>query len=268
MASPALNLTRAAMSQSTSRGCPNGPRSRPAVTRDLARCRAVQVGGGGRTSTAWRGMRALRPTRRGCRYSTALDHPGSTTSSPGRSASATRGTARFPATPWPNRLRDRGLRSADGAVGLWRRLRGARRLKSESEGPGLRRRRRSRASSTTRQWRWYSHDPATLAPSTGVTATSESRPRTTSPSSTRKDQPGLTEPRGAIVVDDSFLDDAATGELRRGVWIDPNFVDLQHLRHAGPRRPPALATSTPARSSCSTLYEASSGGPGWNETLL
>lgn len=69
-------------------------------------------------------------------------------------------------------------------------------------------------------WRWYSHDPATLR-----LADSRYRPGGEQGAGNDDnfayfDRPTLLEPR-------TFLDDAARGDLRRVSWIDPNFVDFR-----------------------------------------
>ncbi|MDQ3934152.1 MAG: hypothetical protein M3340_05925 [Actinomycetota bacterium] len=69
-------------------------------------------------------------------------------------------------------------------------------------------------------WRWYSHDPATLR-----AADSRFRPggEDNSPWDAHFahfDRTTLAEPR-------NFLDDAAAGDLPAVSWIDPNFVDLR-----------------------------------------
>jgi phospholipase C len=78
------------------------------------------------------------------------------------------------------------------------------------------------------QWRWYSHDPATLRAADKRYRSLERRDNFTY--FNRKRISLLTETLEApITTRDSVFDDAAKGELRDVSWIDPNFIDLRVL---------------------------------------
>ncbi len=77
------------------------------------------------------------------------------------------------------------------------------------------------------QWRWYSHDPATLRAADKTYRDFRHIKRDNFTFFNRKKLSLMTEAlEAAIVSHDSFLDDAAKGELRDVSWIDPNFIDL------------------------------------------
>jgi phospholipase C len=77
------------------------------------------------------------------------------------------------------------------------------------------------------QWRWYSHDPATLRAVDKRYRDFHHVDRDNFAYFDRKKVSFVTEAlEAAIVTHDSFLDDAAKGELRDVSWIDPNFIDL------------------------------------------
>jgi len=118
------------------------------------------------------------------------------------------------------------------------------------------------------QWRWYSHDPATLR---GVDA--EYREfrhvnRDNFAYFDRKKVGFATEvAEAAIVTHDSFLDDAAKGQLRDVSWIDPNFIDLDVLDpNSNDDHPPSDVKAGQAL--VLELYEALTKSPDWEDTLL
>lgn len=118
------------------------------------------------------------------------------------------------------------------------------------------------------QWRWYSHDPATLR---GVDA--EYREfrhvnRDNFAYFDRKKVGFATEvAEAAIVTHDSFLDDAAKGQLRDVSWIDPNFIDLDVLDpNSNDDHPPSDVKAGQAL--VLELYEALTRSPDWEDTLL
>src|SRR6476469_1346948 len=77
------------------------------------------------------------------------------------------------------------------------------------------------------QWRWYSHDPATLRAADKLYRRIRDLKRDNFTYFNRKKVSLVTQAaESAIVSHDSFLDDAAKGELRDVSWIDPNFIDL------------------------------------------
>ncbi len=116
------------------------------------------------------------------------------------------------------------------------------------------------------QWRWYSHDPATLR-----AADSHYRHefmRDNFSFFDRKKVSFGTEVGEALIVGhDSFLDDAAKGQLRDVSWIDPNFIDLKILDPgSNDDHPPTDIRAGQAL--VLELYEALSRGPAWDDTLL
>jgi phospholipase C len=117
-----------------------------------------------------------------------------------------------------------------------------------------------------RQWRWYSHDPATLRAADGHYRDHFMRDNFSF--FDRKKLSFLTEAGEALIVGhDSFLDDAAKGQLRDVSWIDPNFIDLKILDpNSNDDHPPTDIRAGQAL--VLELYEALSRSPAWNDTLL
>jgi phospholipase C len=78
----------------------------------------------------------------------------------------------------------------------------------------------------------------------------------------------LTEAGEALIVGhDSFLDDAAKGQLRDVSWIDPNFIDLKILDpSSNDDHPPTDIRAGQAL--VLEVYEALSRSPAWDDTLL
>ncbi len=119
------------------------------------------------------------------------------------------------------------------------------------------------------QWRWYSHDPATLRG-----ADSEyrrfSRPHRENFAYFDRKRMSLATraAEGAIVeLHDSFLDDVAKGQLRDVSWIDPNFIDLKVLDpNSNDDHPPSDVRAGQAL--VLEIYEALVKSPGWEDTLL
>ena len=117
------------------------------------------------------------------------------------------------------------------------------------------------------QWRWYSHDPATLRAADGHYRRAASC-ATTSASLTARSSDFLTEAGEALIVGhDSFLDDAAKGQLRDVSWIDPNFIDLKRPRPQLQRRPSADRHPRRAGVRARGLRSAVT-QPAWDDTLL
>jgi phospholipase C len=118
------------------------------------------------------------------------------------------------------------------------------------------------------QWRWYSHDPATLRAADGHYRDLFDIKRDNFTYYDRKRISSLTElAEGAIVARDSFLDDAAKGELRDVSWIDPNFIDLDVLEtSSNDDHPPSDIRA--GQAFVLELYEALRRSPVWNETVL
>ena len=119
------------------------------------------------------------------------------------------------------------------------------------------------------QWRWYSHDPATLRAADRYYRDFRNLNRDNFAYFDRKRVSLKTKVAEGVAVElhDGFLDDAAKGELRDVSWIDPNFIDLKILiRIPNDDHPPsdvragqALALET---------YEALVNSEGWEDTLL
>jgi phospholipase C len=116
------------------------------------------------------------------------------------------------------------------------------------------------------QWRWYSHDPATLRATDKLYRTLERRDNFTY--FNRKRISFLTETLEApITARDSFLDDAAKGELRDVSWIDPNFIDLRILDPvSNDDHPPSDIHS--GQEFVLEVYDALVNSPAWTDTLL
>ncbi|HEY2335419.1 MAG TPA: alkaline phosphatase family protein [Solirubrobacterales bacterium] len=118
------------------------------------------------------------------------------------------------------------------------------------------------------QWRWYSHDPATLRAADGHYRDFRHIKRDNFAYFNRKKVSLQTEAgEAAIVTDDSFLDDAAKGELRDVSWIDPNFIDLSVLDpNSNDDHPPSDVKAGQAL--VLELYEALASSPAWEDTVL
>jgi phospholipase C len=118
------------------------------------------------------------------------------------------------------------------------------------------------------QWRWYSHDPGTLRVVDGHYRDLDDLKRGNFAYFDRKKVSPVTElAESLIVAHDSFLDDAAKGELRDVSWIDPNFIDLSVLDpNSNDDHPPSDIRAGQAL--VLELYEALTRSPNWEDTLL
>ncbi len=118
------------------------------------------------------------------------------------------------------------------------------------------------------QWRWYSHDPATLRAADGRYRDFRHINRDNFAYFNRKKMSLETRVvESAIVTHDSFLDDAAKGELRDVSWIDPNFIDLSVLEtNSNDDHPPSDVKAGQAL--VLELYEALASSPNWKDTVL
>jgi len=118
------------------------------------------------------------------------------------------------------------------------------------------------------QWRWYSHDPATLRAADGSYRDFKHLKRDNFAYFNRKKIGLVTEGLEAgIVTHDSFLDDAAKGELRDVSWIDPNFIDLSVLDpSSNDDHPPSDVKAGQAL--VLEIYEALASSPNWEDTVL
>jgi phospholipase C len=118
------------------------------------------------------------------------------------------------------------------------------------------------------QWRWYSHDPATLRAADSYYRDFRHIKRDNFAYFNRKKIGFVAEGlESAIVTHDSFLDDAAKGELRDVSWIDPNFIDLSVLDpSSNDDHPPSDVKA--GQAFVLELYEALAKSPNWEDTVL
>jgi phospholipase C len=118
------------------------------------------------------------------------------------------------------------------------------------------------------QWRWYSHDPATLRAADGQYRRFNDIKRDNFAFFDRKQLSVLTTlSEAAIVTGDSFLDDAANGTLRDVSWIDPNFIDLSVLEtSSNDDHPPSDIRA--GQAFILDVYDALRNSPAWEDTLL
>jgi phospholipase C len=118
------------------------------------------------------------------------------------------------------------------------------------------------------QWRWYSHDPATLRGLDSRYRDFTNPRRANFAFFNRQRVSVLTEVlESPFVTPDSFLDDAANGALREVSWIDPNFIDLKVLDpNSNDDHPPADIRAGQAL--VLDIYEALRNSPDWDDTLL
>jgi phospholipase C len=117
------------------------------------------------------------------------------------------------------------------------------------------------------QWRWYSHDPATLRAADKLYRSFLDRHQHNFAFVDRKRVRLLTEAAEWLIAGDSFLDDAAKGELRDLSWIDPNFIDFRIWDpNSSDDHPPSDIRAGQAL--VLDLYEALVRSPGWEDTVL
>jgi phospholipase C len=181
----------------------------------------------------------------------------------------------IPGDTWPNRLFALAGTDAPEPVGhkpdplrrLLRRIAGVPFLKALGNAPIF------EVEAFTRQlldddWRWYSHDPATLRAADGAYRDFRKLNRDNFSFFDRKKVSLVTEAlESPIVGGNSFLDDAAAGELRRVSWIDPNFFDLGVLDpNSDDDHPPSDVRAGQAL--VLEIYEALVNGPQWENTML
>lgn len=183
----------------------------------------------------------------------------------------------IPGDTWPNRLYALAAKSAKSVghkPGSWKRL--VRRL----GGGGLVHRIENapifEVAAFTRQledaqWRWYSHDPATLRGADKHYRDFLHIKRKNFAYFNRKEiSLPLDVAQAAFVFQDSFLDDATKeGEhgLREVSWIDPNFINLRVLDPtSNDDHPPSDVRA--GQQLVLELYHALVHSPGWKDTLL
>jgi phospholipase C len=118
------------------------------------------------------------------------------------------------------------------------------------------------------QWRWYSHDPATLRAADGNYRRPDDLKVENFAYFDRKKIGWLTQAVESAIVDhSSFLDDAANGQLREVSWIDPNFIDLNILDpNSNDDHPPTDIRA--GQAFILQIYEALTRSPSWEDTLL
>jgi phospholipase C len=119
-----------------------------------------------------------------------------------------------------------------------------------------------------RQWRWYSQDPATLRAADGLYRQLRHLNRDNFAYFDRTKlswSEHVTD--AAIDTHDSFLDDAAKGQLRDVSWIDPNFADL-HVLHPNSNDDHPPADIKAGQALVLEIYEALVNSPNWEDTLL
>lgn len=117
-------------------------------------------------------------------------------------------------------------------------------------------------------WRWYSHDPATLRAVDGGYRSFPNLDRDNFAWFDKKEiSLGMQVGELPIMLDDSFLDDAAKGRLRKVSWIDPNFVNLKVFdTSSDDDHPPSHVHA--GQQLVLTLYDSLARSPSWDDTLL
>jgi phospholipase C len=119
------------------------------------------------------------------------------------------------------------------------------------------------------QWRWYSHDPATLRCADREYRNFRHLNRENFAFFDRKRMSIVTRAAEGLAVElhDSFLDDAAKGDLRDVSWIDPNFIDLKVLDpNSNDDHPPSDVRAGQAL--VLETYEALVNSRDWEDTLM
>jgi phospholipase C len=120
-------------------------------------------------------------------------------------------------------------------------------------------------------WRWYSHDPATLRAADGEYRRFDDLKQDNFAWFDRRQMSFTTklaeERIFDIVEPDSFLDDAVNGQLRKVSWIDPNFVDVKVLDpHSNDDHPPSDILA--GQQLVFDVYDALIKSPHWDDTVL
>jgi len=120
-----------------------------------------------------------------------------------------------------------------------------------------------------KQWRWYSHDPATLRCADSRYRDFLNLNRDNFAYCDRKKMSVITEVAEGLAVElhNGFLDDAVKGQLRDVSWIDPNFIDLSILDpNSNDDHPPSDIHA--GQILVLDLFEALVNSPDWLDTLL
>jgi phospholipase C len=118
------------------------------------------------------------------------------------------------------------------------------------------------------QWRWYSHDPATLRLIDARYRRAEHPMRDNFAFFDSRKVSFVTKvaERG-IVRGNSFLDDAADDKLPQVSWIDPNFIDVSVLEtQSNDDHPPSDIRA--GQAFVLEVYNALLHSKGWRDTLL
>jgi phospholipase C len=118
------------------------------------------------------------------------------------------------------------------------------------------------------QWRWYSHDPATLRAADSMYRRIADLKADNFAFFDRKKVSVATQAAEAVIVGgDSFLDDAAKGRLPQVSWIDPNFIDLTVLDPSSSDDHPPCDIRA-GQAFVLEVYNALARSPAWNDTVL
>ncbi|HEY2789998.1 MAG TPA: alkaline phosphatase family protein [Gaiellales bacterium] len=117
------------------------------------------------------------------------------------------------------------------------------------------------------QWRWYSHDPATLRAVDGRYRQLFHLSKDNFAYFSKKTVSLELEAAEVLFVGGSFLDDAANGKLRDVSWIDPNFIDLQIFDPTGDDDHPPSDIHA-GQGLVLDLFQALVNSPQWEDTVL
>jgi phospholipase C len=118
------------------------------------------------------------------------------------------------------------------------------------------------------QWRWYSHDPATLRLTDSRYRRLDHPMRDNFAFFDRRNLNLLTQAsQAALVRGDSFLDDAANDRLPAVSWIDPNFIDVSVFEtQSNDDHPPSDIRS--GQAFILEVYNALMHSRQWRDTML
>jgi phospholipase C len=117
------------------------------------------------------------------------------------------------------------------------------------------------------QWRWYSHDPATLRAADGRYRDFTHLGKGNFSFFNRREFSLALEQAEGLFTGGSFLDDVAHNQLRDVSWIDPNFIDVRVVdQSSNDDHPPSDITN--GQLLVLDLYEALLRSRDWDDTLL
>lgn len=122
-----------------------------------------------------------------------------------------------------------------------------------------------------RDWRWYSHDPATLRAADSMYRKFKDLKQDNFTWFDRRQMSFKTRVAEERILDivaaDSFMDDAVNGQLRKVSWIDPNFIDVKVLDpHSNDDHPPSDILA--GQQLVFDVYDALTKSPRWEDTVL